>query len=75
MIISTRTSWLGSCAVLLMLCSLVGCGSVKEKSAPCKRPTNLTSYAEDPRRECGPMALVNIDYARALAAIDAITTQ
>ena len=44
------------------------CGSVKEKTAPCKRPANLTSYAEDPRHDCGPMRGIN-DPASAFAAI------
>lgn len=44
------------------------CGSVKEKTAPCKRPANLTSYDEDPRHDCGPMRAVN-DPASAFAAI------
>ncbi len=51
-----------------------GCGTVKEKSAPCKRPANLTSYASetDPRHDCGPMAPVNNDQS-AIDAIYAIT--
>ncbi|MCB4920705.1 hypothetical protein LAV78_19460 [Brucella intermedia] len=54
---------------------LTGCDTVKEKTAPCKRPANLTSFAEDPRTDCGPMALVNSDGATAQAAINAIATQ
>jgi len=55
--------------------NIAGCGTVKEKTAPCKRPANLTSFAEDPRRDCGPMALVNGDGATAQAAINAMTAQ
>ncbi|MBQ0707901.1 MULTISPECIES: hypothetical protein [unclassified Ochrobactrum] len=54
---------------------LTGCGAVKEKAAPCKRPANLTSFAEDSRRDCGPMALVNGDGVTAQAAINAMTAQ
>lgn len=68
-------SWLRYCAALWILCSIAGCSSVTEKTAPCKRPANLTSFVEDPRRECGPMALVNGDRASALETIDAMTTQ
>jgi uncharacterized protein YceK len=62
-------------AVLLFIAIAVsGCGTIKEKSAPCKRPANLTSYASDndPRHDCGPMAPVNTDQS-ALDAIFAIT--
>jgi|UPI0005661EA9 uncharacterized protein YceK len=48
--------------------ALSGCGTVKEKTAPCKRPWNLTSFAEDPRHECGPMRAIN-DPVSAFAAI------
>jgi hypothetical protein len=51
---------------------LAGCGTPKEKTAPCKRPANLTSYAPDVRTDCGPMRSVNADSAAALAAIDAL---
>ena len=54
---------------------VVGCGTPKEKTAPCKRPTNLTGYADDPHSECGPMRLVNPDGRAALAAIDDLTGQ
>ncbi len=62
-------------AVLLFIAIAVsGCGTIKEKSAPCKRPANLTSYASDndPRHDCGPMAPVNTEQG-ALGAIFAIT--
>ncbi|MER8967257.1 hypothetical protein NKI25_16280 [Mesorhizobium sp. M0808] len=54
---------------------LSGCGTVKEKTAPCKRPANLTSYAPDPRLECGPMMHVNGDASTAFAAIEAMQAQ
>ncbi len=56
---------------LLIAAGLAGCGTAaKEKTAPCKRPANLTSYAPDPRQVCGPMMSVNGDVAAAFAAID-----
>jgi uncharacterized protein YceK len=54
--------------LLLMTTALAGCGTVKEKTAPCKRSANLSSFAEDRRRDCGPMHAVN-DPAAAFAAI------
>ena len=45
-----------------------GCGTPREKTAPCKRPANLSSYAST-GDECGPMISVNADRAAALAAI------
>lgn len=54
---------------------LAGCGTPREKTAPCKRPVNLMSYgAEISRPDCGPMAVVNADPAAALAAAGALTT-
>jgi len=39
---------------------LAGCGTAKEKSAPCKRPSvDLMSYAPDPRKNCGDMHRIN----------------
>jgi len=58
-----------------IIASVVGCGTVKEKTAPCKRPANLTSFAEDIRQDCGPMAFVNGDPATAIAAINSIATE
>ncbi|KQS71782.1 hypothetical protein ASG39_20145 [Rhizobium sp. Leaf371] len=55
-------------ALLLATSMLTGCGTVKEKTAPCKRPAELTSYAVDRRQSCGPMRSVN-DPAAAFAAI------
>lgn len=46
-----------------------GCGTPKEKTAPCKRPANLTSYAAT-ASECGPIISVNTDRAEALAVIN-----
>lgn len=47
---------------------LCACGTPKEKTAPCKRPANLSSFAADPRTECGAMRAVN-DPAAAFSAI------
>lgn len=55
-------------AILLVAAIMAGCGTVKVKTAPCKRPANLTSFADDPRQECGPMRRVN-DPAAAFAAV------
>jgi len=38
---------------------LTGCGTVKEKTAPCKRPATLASFIEEPRHDCGSMRPVN----------------
>jgi hypothetical protein len=57
--------------VLLVATVVTGCGTEKEKTAPCKRPAELTSFAEDPRHECGPMRPVS-DPAAAFAAIGMI---
>lgn len=45
------------------------CGTPREKTAPCKRPANLSSYAgyDGP---CGPMIEINTDRRAALAAIE-----
>jgi hypothetical protein len=45
-----------------------GCGTPREKTAPCKRPANLISYAET-GEECGPIRSINSDRDAALAAI------
>lgn len=50
-----------------------GCGTPREKTAPCKRPANLSSYAST-EHECGPMTSVNADRAGALAAIQDLAT-
>ena len=38
---------------------LSGCGAVREKTAPCKRPPVLASWVEDPRSACGRTQPVN----------------
>lgn len=50
-----------------------GCGTPREKTAPCKRPANLSSYASM-EGGCGPMFSVNADRATALAAIQDLAT-
>jgi hypothetical protein len=45
--------------IILAATALPACGTVKEKTAPCKRPAELSSYAEDPRQTCGEMHAVN----------------
>ena len=54
--------------------SLAGCGTPMEKTAPCKRPVNMMSYADNVRSDCGPMTAVNADPAAVLAAIGAAST-
>jgi len=60
------------CAVTALSLTLVvvasGCGTPREKTAPCKRPANLSSYAAT-ESECGPMMSVNTNRAAALAAV------
>ena len=64
------------CRWTLVLCALLAaCGTPKEKTAPCKRPANLSSYTSEPRRECGPASPVNTDRDAALAAIDALSAK
>lgn len=46
------------CVGWLLAACLSGCGTVKEKTAPCKRPAVLSGYAADPRQACGAMRLV-----------------
>ena len=61
-------------ALVLVLAVLAsGCGTPREKTAPCKRPANLSSYAST-GDECGPMFSVNTDRAAALAAIQGFAT-
>jgi hypothetical protein len=60
---------------IVIAAGVAGCGTVKEKTAPCKRPANLTSYAPDPRLECGPMMHVNSDATSAFAAIAALEAE
>ncbi|WFS03363.1 hypothetical protein [Rhizobium tumorigenes] len=58
-------------AFILLAALPSGCAALKDKTAPCKRPAGLSSYAADPRRECGPMHPIN-DPALAFAAIGVI---
>lgn len=62
-------------SLIVIAAGVAGCGTVKEKTAPCKRPANLTSYAPDPRLECGPMMHVNSDATSAFAAIAALEAE
>lgn len=61
-------------AITLVLAVLAsGCGTPREKTAPCKRPANLMSYA-GAGDDCGPLKSINADRAAALAAIQALST-
>jgi hypothetical protein len=61
-------------AITLILAILAsGCGTPREKTAPCKRPANLMSYA-GAGDGCGPMKSINADRAAALAAIQTLST-
>jgi hypothetical protein len=55
-------------ALLILALTAGGCGTPKEKTAPCKRPANLSSYASI-EGKCGPIRALNADRAAALAAI------
>ncbi|MEI9411902.1 hypothetical protein O7A60_24485 [Mesorhizobium sp. Ld1326N3] len=60
----------GPIAVSLLALLLAGCGTPKEKSAPCKRPALETAYAaQGAELECGPMRAVNPDSPAAWAII------
>jgi hypothetical protein len=65
-----RAGILSPATALLAALALAGCGTPREKTAPCKRPANLSSYAADIRVDCGPMVAVNADRKAALTAID-----
>jgi hypothetical protein len=54
--------------VVFAVVSLPACGTAKEKTAPCKRPAELSSFAEDPRHACAAMRGVN-DPTAAFAVI------
>lgn len=54
--------------VLIVATLVSGCGTPREKTAPCKRPANLTSYTST-EDDCGPMRSINPDRAAALAVI------
>ena len=59
--------WILTAAMLFVAIVASGCGTPREKTAPCKRPANFASYA--PAGECGAMHSLNTDRAAALAAI------
>lgn len=59
--------WILTAAMLFVAIIASGCGTPREKTAPCKRPGNLASYA--PVGECVAMHALNTDRAAALAAI------
>lgn len=61
--------------VAAIVLSQVGCGTPKEKTAPCKRPANLANYVADLRTACGPMRAVNTDRKSALAVINDFADQ
>lgn len=52
-----------------------GCGTPKEKTAPCKRPANLSGYAPEETANCGPIGLVNTDSAAARRAIEMLQAE
>lgn len=62
----------GSATGILLLALLAaGCGTPREKTAPCTRPANLSGYAEETiATDCGPLLEINRDRAAALAAIE-----
>lgn len=45
-------------AVILISSILAACGTVKEKTSPCKRPTELLGFYQEPMN-CGSMELIN----------------
>ncbi|NGO55334.1 hypothetical protein [Allomesorhizobium camelthorni] len=65
--------WISNALVFALAVLASGCGTPREKTAPCKRPANLSSYAST-GDECGPMMFVNADRAAALAAIQDLAT-
>jgi hypothetical protein len=62
-------------AALMLILVVGGCGTPKEKTAPCKRPANLSSYVPDEAADCGPMGLVNTDSAAARRAIEMLQSE
>ncbi len=56
-------------AVLVFVLVASGCGTPREKTAPCKRSANLSSYAEV-GNPCGPMTELNANRVAALAEIE-----
>ncbi|UCI10721.1 hypothetical protein [Mesorhizobium sp. B1-1-8] len=68
-------AWLSAFVQISAVLLLTACGTPKEKSAPCKRPPDVSSYTAEPRLECGPVRPVNPDRRAALAAIDGLALQ
>lgn len=68
-----RRRWSATALSLALAILAGGCGTPREKTAPCKRPANLTSYAEM-GEECGLMRSINSDRGAALAAIQGLAT-
>lgn len=60
--------WISTVIVPSLVVLVSACGTPREKTAPCKRPASLSSYA-NPGDECGPMRPLNPDRAATLAAI------
>jgi hypothetical protein len=60
--------WISNALVFALAVLASGCGTPREKTAPCKRPANLSSYTST-EYGCGPMTPVNADRAAALTAI------
>ncbi len=62
----TRNRCIALVTLLGLAAAISGCGTPKEKTAPCKRPANLLSFASEPVAPspaaapgCGPMRPVN----------------
>ncbi len=61
-------------AVAVVLAVLVtGCRTPREKTAPCKRPANLMTYASV-GGECGSTGAINPDSAAALLEIQVLAS-
>ena len=43
---------------VVLISVLSACGTVKEKTSPCKRPTELLGFYQEPMN-CGSMELIN----------------
>ena len=70
---AAKTKMLAKGVMLAVVAGLLaGCATTPppSKSAPCKRPANLSAYAEIEPQDCGPMSPVNS--AEAAAAILAL---
>jgi hypothetical protein len=59
---------------LILAVFATGCGTPRAKTAPCKRPANLSSYAAM-GDECGPLMTINADGAAARAAIQDLASR